>query len=120
MMHNGIKSRTRSAQFYRSGSSIASHGGSDDRTGTPPVPGTRTSSIPSTTEDKDDGTSPSPIIRHYRSMLDVEAAPQLPVAELLSYDELYPSQALTGHDDGSSAAASKARTKPQSRKSYKC
>ena len=30
------------------------------------------------------------VIRHYRSMLDVEGAPKLPMAKPLSYEELYP------------------------------
>lgn len=32
-----------------------------------------------------------PSVRHYRSLLDVEDAPKLPVAKPLSYAELYPS-----------------------------
>ncbi|KAL2189665.1 Septin-domain-containing protein [Thermothelomyces heterothallicus CBS 203.75] len=81
--------RPRSMQFDRSSVSSDSrsrHTASRDMGTFSPTPGTRTSSLPSSSSRQ---YIDAPI-RHRRSMLDVELAPNLPVAQPLSDGELYP------------------------------
>jgi hypothetical protein len=81
------KGRAKSVQWDRSLLSQASNDDDLSRTGrsSPPVPGNRTSSLPQG-ENKENMIT----IRHYRSMLDVEAAPILPAAVPLTFDDLAP------------------------------
>ncbi len=90
MVHHAARSRTKSVQFEKSLLSFDTTDGASSRDGTtsPLVPGTRTSSLP-VGENKENINT----IRHYRSMLDVDGAPKLPLAKPLSYDELYPKPA---------------------------
>lgn len=87
MVHHATKARTKSVQFDKSVISLDASDGisSVDGSSTGPVPGTRTSSLP-TGENKENINT----IRHYRSMLDVEDPPKLPIAKPMSYEELYP------------------------------
>ncbi|KAK3323446.1 Septin-domain-containing protein [Cercophora scortea] len=89
MVHHANKARTKSVQFEKSQVSLndtADGASSRDGAASPPFPGTRTSSLP-TGENKE---TLNTTIRHYRSLLDVEDTPRLPMAKPLSYDELYP------------------------------
>ncbi|KAK3353029.1 Septin-domain-containing protein [Lasiosphaeria hispida] len=87
MVHHATKARTKSVQFEKSLISLDTADGASSREGasSPPVPGTRTSSLPMG-ENKENTST----IRHYRSLLDIEDVPKLPVAKPLSYEELYP------------------------------
>lgn len=87
MVHHATRARTKSVQFEKSLISLDTADDTSSREGaiSPPIPGTRTSSLP-LGENKGNIS----IIRHYRSMLDVEGAPKLPMAKPLSYEELYP------------------------------
>ncbi|KAK5660335.1 hypothetical protein OQA88_12876 [Cercophora sp. LCS_1] len=87
MVHHATRARTKSVQFEKSLLSLDPSDGELSREGaiSPPIPGTRTSSLPMG-ENKENIAS----IRQYRSMLDIDHAPRLPVAVPLSYDELYP------------------------------
>ncbi|CAP70398.1 uncharacterized protein PODANS_3_4770 [Podospora anserina S mat+] len=85
MVHNATRSRTKSVQFEKSVISLDTDGSSSrDGATSPPVPGSRTSSLPLGSESKEN------IIRHYRSMLNIEDPPKLPMAKPLSYGSLYP------------------------------
>ena len=84
VQHATHKSRNKSVQFEKG------HVGFENANAPEPsrvyatlhaVPSTRTSSLPIDHKEN--------VIRHYRSMLDVDA-PRLPLAKPLSYDELYP------------------------------
>ncbi|KAK3369126.1 Septin-domain-containing protein [Lasiosphaeria ovina] len=88
MVHHATKARTKSVQFEKSLISLDGAEGASSRDGasTPPIPGNRTSSLP-TSENKENFNNS---IRHHRSMLDIEDPPKLPIAKPLSYDELYP------------------------------
>ncbi|KAK3688566.1 Septin-domain-containing protein [Podospora appendiculata] len=88
MVHHATKARTKSVQFEKSLVSLDTADGASSRDGaaSPPLPGTRISSLPAG-ENKETGNT---TIRHYRSLLDVEDTPRLPMAKPLSYDELYP------------------------------
>ncbi|KAK0718333.1 septin [Lasiosphaeria miniovina] len=88
MVHHATKARTKSVQFEKSLISLDGAEGASSRDGasTPPIPGNRTSSLP-TSENKENFKNS---IRHYRSMLDIEDPPKLPITKPLSYDELYP------------------------------
>ncbi|KAK3390438.1 Septin-domain-containing protein [Podospora didyma] len=88
MVHHATKARTKSVQFEKSLISLDGADGASSRDGasSPPIPGTRTSSLP-IGENKE---NKSATICHYKSMLDVEDAPKLPITKPLSYDELYP------------------------------
>lgn len=85
MAHHANK-RNRSFQFERGIRSLDSADGSLTRMGptSQPAPNSGTSSL--SPEMKENSTG----IRHYKSMLDVEPAPKLPIAQPLSYEELYP------------------------------
>lgn len=87
MVHHATKARTKSVQFDKSVISLGTDDGvsSVDGSSTAPVPGTRTSSLPSG-ENKENVNT----IRHYRSLLDVDDAPKLPITKPMSYEELYP------------------------------
>ncbi|KAL2200511.1 Septin-domain-containing protein [Corynascus similis CBS 632.67] len=83
--------RPRSLQFDRSplAPDVKSRRSASRDTGTlslSPAPGLRTSSLPLTNE-KQYIHAP---VRHHRSMVDMELAPRLPLAQPLSYGELYP------------------------------
>lgn len=90
MVHNATKGRTKSVQFEKSMVSLETNDGSSSRDGasSPPVPGSRTSSLPM--GENRDNINNMATIRHYRSMLDIEEPPRLPIAKPMSYDELYP------------------------------
>lgn len=94
VVHHVTKGRNKSVHFERSLMSLDSTEAASTRgTSTPPlVPGNRINSLP--LHDMKENTSTT--IRHYRSMLDVEPAPKLPLTQPLSYDELYPRAAA--HD----------------------
>ncbi|KAK0620359.1 Septin-domain-containing protein [Immersiella caudata] len=87
MVHHATRTRTKSVQFEKSLISLETAEEASSREGatSPPVPGTRTSSLP-----LGDNKENINVIRHYRSMLDVEGAPKLPMTKPLSYEELYP------------------------------
>lgn len=87
MVHHATRARTKSVQFDSRLLSLDPADGAPSREGVtfPPTPGTRTSSLPAS-EHKENFNS----IRPYRSMLDVDSAPKLPLAKPLSYEELYP------------------------------
>ena len=91
MVHHATRSRTKSVQFEKSVLSLNSvdDGSSREGTASPPVPGMRTSSLPPAGDNNKENVNVN-TIRHHRSMLDVEDPPRLPVAQPLSYDELYP------------------------------
>ncbi|KAK4463732.1 hypothetical protein QBC42DRAFT_173058 [Cladorrhinum samala] len=90
MVHNATKGRTKSVQFEKSMVSLDTTDRSSSRDGasSPPVPGSRTSSLP--VSENRDSVNTMATIRHYRSMLDIEEPPRLPIAKPMSYDELYP------------------------------
>ncbi|KAK4165917.1 Septin-domain-containing protein [Cladorrhinum sp. PSN259] len=90
MVHNATKGRTKSVQFEKSMVSLDTNDGasSGDGASSPPVPGVRTSSLPMGGDNKENINMAT--IRHYRSMLDIEEPPRLPIAKPMSYDELYP------------------------------
>ncbi len=84
VQHAAHKSRNKSVQFEKSHvgfENANAPGPSRDYATLHPMPSTRTSSLPIDHKEN--------VIRHYRSMLDVDA-PRLPLAKPLSYDELYP------------------------------
>ncbi|KAK1759352.1 Septin-domain-containing protein [Echria macrotheca] len=87
MVHHAARARTKSVQFDKSMLGLdtmdASNSSREEVTSAP-VPGLRTSSLP--VGNKENVNT----IRHFRSMLDVDDAPQLPAADPLSYEELYP------------------------------
>jgi hypothetical protein len=86
MVQHATRTRTKSVQFEKSVISLEPTDESCSREGatSPPVPGTRTSSLP-----LGDNKENINVIRHYRSMLDVEGAPKLPMTKPMSYEELY-------------------------------
>ncbi|KAK4155810.1 Septin-domain-containing protein [Chaetomidium leptoderma] len=87
--HATAKVRPRSMQFDRSPIAPEPKGRRAASRDTPthaPAPGTRTSSLPLTNSRQQYTETP---IRHYRSMLNVEPVPKLPLAKPLSYGELY-------------------------------
>ncbi|KAK4231380.1 Septin-domain-containing protein [Podospora fimiseda] len=90
MVHNATKGRTKSVQFEKSMLSLDTNDGASSRDGasSPPIPGVRTSSLPMGAESKENINITA--IRHYKSMLDIEEPPRLPIAKPMSYDELYP------------------------------
>ncbi|KAM7206836.1 Septin domain containing protein [Naviculisporaceae sp. PSN 640] len=87
MVHYATKARTKSVQFDKSVLSLDSSDGmsSFEASSPGPVPGTRTSSLPSGEHKENINT-----LRHYRSMLDVDGPPKLPAARPMTYEELYP------------------------------
>ena len=87
MVHQATRARTKSVQFDSRLLSFNPTDAAPSREGGtfPPTPGTRTSSLPAS-ENKEGFNS----IRPYRSMLDVDGAPKLPLTKPLSYEELYP------------------------------
>ncbi|KAK3943853.1 Septin-domain-containing protein [Diplogelasinospora grovesii] len=88
MVHQARKSRTKSVQLEKSTVNLELGGGPASREGsaTPPIPGTRTSSLSAEFNKENVNNA----IRHYRGMLDVEVAPRLPMTKPMSYEELYP------------------------------
>ncbi|KAM7202858.1 Septin domain containing protein [Rhypophila sp. PSN 637] len=83
MVHHAVKVRPKSVQFDKS---VLNFDNSDGQSSSSaPVPGTRKSSWP--TGGNKENTIP---IRHFRSMLDVDVPPRLPISKPLSYEELYP------------------------------
>ena len=87
MVHHAAKGRAKSVQFDKTSLVLDAPTADSVRNSAAPgpVPTIRTSSLPPV--DKENVNS---AIRHYRSMLDVEPAPKLPMTKPLSYDELYP------------------------------
>lgn len=89
MVQHATKPRPRSVQFDKNLASLdtASHTASFREKDTAILPpGMRTSSLPLGRNNETIITG----VRHYRSLLDVEDAPKLPMAKPLTYGELYP------------------------------
>lgn len=84
MVHHATKVRPKSVQFEKSVLNLdaADEAFSPEGASVPLVPGTRTSSLPM--------LGNMNVMRQYRSMLDIDGAPKLPMAKPLSYEELYP------------------------------
>lgn len=85
------RSRTKSVQFDKvkiaSGESVEDSALPPVRPASvagPPIPGNRISSLPGNQQENLGS------IRRYKSMLDVEEPPRLPVTQPLTYEELYP------------------------------